>query len=117
MPVGSNIDLGNDSITQGLSAGALDALLVPVTDVSQFKSLALIIKNSAYSGTLLFEGADYDQATWNAVVLYELTNTSRILGSTHTTANNLIYGGPVLYPFFRVRMNPYTSGTALATLQ
>jgi hypothetical protein len=117
MPTGANIDLGNDYLIPGLSAAATDALLVPAMDVSQYKSLILTIKNNAYSGTLLFEWSDEDETTWNAMNLFEVSNTTRVLYSTHTTANGIVYGGPILFPSFRVRMNPYTSGAALATLQ
>jgi len=116
MPSGPNVDLGNDLVVQGLSASSLNAYLVPPTDVTQYKSIMLMIKNNAFVGTLTFQGADYDEATWNEVELFELSNTTQILSSTHTGANNLVYGiSPLIYPMFNVQMTAYTSGEALAT--
>ena len=51
MPSGPNVDLGNDLVVQGLSASSLNAYLVPPTDVTQYKSIMLMIKNNAFVGT------------------------------------------------------------------
>ncbi len=110
---------GNQQVKGGfteqasLSAGSLNADLVPSTDVSAYKSWSLHINANAYSGTLTFQGSN-DNSNWIALDTNELSGSS--LGST-TTSTNVLYTGIVAFRYLRVRMTSYTSGTAQGTLE
>jgi hypothetical protein len=111
---------GNQQVKGGfteqasLSAGSLNADLVPSTDVSAYKWLSLHINANAYSGTLTFQGSN-DNTNWTNVNLYGGTGLNN--AATTTTSTNVIFTGPVFFRYFRVRMTSYTSGTAQGTLE
>jgi hypothetical protein len=96
-----------------LSAGSLNADLVPATDVSAYKWLSLHINANAYSGTLTFQCSN-DNSNW---VNTDLCIAGSATYSTTTTATNVLVHGPVAFRYFRVRMTVYTSGTAQGTLE
>jgi hypothetical protein len=119
MPVGSNVDLGDSLLIPGLSAGSLNADLVPAMDVRNYRWLNLSIGATAYAGSLEFQ-ASFDGTFTDTVdvLLYNLAT----LKSTKAFAvifNDYpdLYGGPIRFPYFRVRMTTYSSGTATATLE
>lgn len=97
----------------GLSASALNADLVPSTDVSAYKWLSLHVSGT-YSGTVSFQASN-DTVNWANVMLMPAGGFSS--GQTSTTSANIIYGAPVQFRFFRVRMTGYTSGTVNGTLE
>lgn len=100
----------------GLTAGSLNADLVPSTDISNTPFVALSILASAYSGTLTFQGSNDNFTTVHAVPLTRMdSTTSGTSGST--SANSLAFGGYVGYRYFRVRMTAYVSGTAQGVLE
>ena len=104
---------GYSSMT-GLTAGALNADLVPSTDVSQYSRLSLQVTGT-WSGTLTSafsnDGVNFVSA---AIIPIDGVNTFTIPRLTFTV--NDIYSIPVRGQFFRCRMTSYTSGTATGTL-
>lgn len=96
-----------------LSAGSLNADLVPSTDVSAYKWLSLHINANAYSGTLTFQCSN-DNTNW---VSLDLSLPSSSTYATTTTSTNVLVHGPVYFRYFRCRMTVYTSGTAQGTLE
>ena len=106
--------MGDFTEMASLSAGSLNADLVPSTDVNAYKWLSLHINGNAYSGTLTFQASN-DNTNWISINL--LGGTSLNNASTTTTSTNALFTGPVYYRYFRVRMTSYTSGTAQGTLQ
>lgn len=96
-----------------LSAGSLNADLVPSTDVSAYKWLSIHINTNAYSGTLSFQGSN-DNSNW-LNVLGTSPNSGGITSTTSST--NILYSIPVVFRYFRIRMTSYTSGTAQGTLE
>jgi hypothetical protein len=116
MPSTSNVD--NDSFIQitGLSAGALNADLVPSTNVSGYKWLSLYIGPDVYSGLLSYH-VSFDETNWIGCLLYDLTYLDGGNSTYTTSAQNIIGGMPIVAPYFRVRMTTYTSGNATAILQ
>ena len=100
------------TVVSGLSANALNADLVPSTDVSAYRWLSLQI-DGTWSGTLSFQGSN-DNTTWFATGLVDVTDTV-ITNRTVTTTNRLVYG-PTNCKYVRVRMTAYSSGSATGTL-
>lgn len=117
-PLSATIDSvatqGTSTELTGLSAGALNADVVPSTDVGAYKWVSLQITGT-FSGTLTFQGSN-DNTTFNSVILQR--SSDNITGTaTNTTATNALWHGPVTYRYLRVRMTAYTSGTANGVLQ
>jgi hypothetical protein len=117
MPVGSNIDLG-DYLTIGeLSAGSLNALLVPETDVSAYKWINVYVDASTYSGTLTFQGR-YPGGAWVAITMYRLGNLDGAHSvSSEDSETSTLFGAPIRFPLFQCKMTVYTSGTATGILE
>lgn len=98
--------------TTGLTAGALNADLVPSTEVSLFKWFQIQILGT-WSGTLAFQGSS-DNSNWVGITAVNVGSTTAIV--TATTVNG-IYSGPLNFKYLRIRMTAYTSGTATGVLE
>ncbi len=96
-----------------LSAGALNADLVPSTDVSGYKTLSLHINTNAYSGTLSFQCSN-DNTNWLSVNMSQPVFGNLV---TTTSGTNLMFWCAVNFRYFRCRMTSYTSGAAQGTLE
>ncbi len=96
-----------------LSAGALNADLVPGTDVSGYKTLSLHINTNAYSGTLSFQCSN-DNTNWLSVNMSQPVFGNLV---TTTSGTNLMFWCAVNFRYFRCRMTSYTSGAAQGTLE
>ena len=107
--------MGNFRELANLSANALNAFLVPTTDVSSFKWLSLHLLSSAFTGTITFQGSN-DGVTFKPVQLFE-GDTLSVNGSSVANASNLIFHGPVYYRYFNVQVTSYSSGTQTAVLE
>jgi hypothetical protein len=90
-----------------LTAGVLNADLVPATDVAQFAIVSVQIAGT-FSGTLTFQGSN-DNATWVSVLL---NNASAASAPATASTGAGLFTGPIPFRYFRVRMTAYTSGTA-----
>jgi hypothetical protein len=106
----TNID--NLSLT-GLSAGALNADLVPSTDVSKYSNVSVQVAGT-FVGTLTFQGSN-DNSTWSAVNIQAITSGTSGVTSALTTTGFVVV--PVFFKYFRVRMTAYTSGSATGAAQ
>lgn len=96
----------------GLSASALNADLVPATDVSSYRFFSLQLVGT-WSGTLTVQCSN-DNANWQIMNTYQSGSGAVIQGAY--TNNQLIFGG--LYTrYLRVRMTGFTSGTAMGILE
>jgi hypothetical protein len=94
-----------------LSAGALNAFLVPAFDVSGYREFTLQISGT-WVGTLTFQGS-LDGIYFYSVLCLPITG-----GVPVTTATvNGLYTGFLGCKYFRVQMTAYTSGPALGTLR
>jgi hypothetical protein len=113
---GDQYILGDFTEQASLSAGSLNADLVPSTDVSNYKWLSLHINANAYSGTLTFQCSN-DNVNWIGITLYKLDTASANNAGTATSLTNVMFAGPTSYRYFRVRMTSYTSGTGQGTLE
>lgn len=92
----------------GLSAGALNALLVPATDVSKYSNVSVQVLGT-FVGTLSFQGSN-DNTSWSPVNMQATTSGTSGVTSTLTTTGFVVV--PVFFKYFRVIMTAYTSGSA-----
>jgi len=116
MPVGSNVDLGLYYKIEGLSAGALNDNLVPEIDVSNYKWITIGIGSGVYVGSLVFERAMDSSGSWEPILMYDMDTLSGLDGDGSSTSDsNITVGTSIWFPWFRVRMQAYTSGTATGT--
>lgn len=98
--------------TSSLTAGSLNADLVPSTDLSNYKGWSIQITGT-WSGTLTFQGSN-DNSTWVTAIAKNVATNSPV-GVGTATANGVLYGN-VQFKYLRIRMTAYTSGTANGTL-
>ena len=97
-----------------LSAGALNADLVPSTDVSNYREVSLQITGT-WSGTFTFQGSN-DNANWGSIVSRNIGQANASAWAVSTTAN-ATFIIPIAFRYLRVRMTSYASGTAQGTLE
>lgn len=93
-----------------LTAGSLNADLVPSTDVSAYKSISVHVTTAA-TGTLTFQCSN-DNSTWATAFVTNPGGGNATIATTVATGNTGVYTGSVYFRYFRVRMTAYTSGTA-----
>lgn len=103
---------GNFTEMAGLSAGSLNADLVPSTDVSAYKWFSLQVTGT-WSGTLTFQGSN-DNTNFVSLYVYQINNITNFTFSY--TANGL-YAAAITCRYLRVRMTIYASGTANGVLE
>ena len=94
-----------------LTAGSLNADLVPSTDVSGYSTFMLQITGT-FVGTLTLQGSN-DNTNFVSVYGTWVGNTQPVAIMTTTG----IISGSCNFRYFRVRMTAYTSGTATGTLE
>lgn len=121
MPIGSNNDTGDVLQISGLSAGALNADLVPSTFVGQYKWISLYLGTDSYNGILEPQVSfnPSDSTSWKTIKMYPMTSldSGDVSAAGFDSVTNAIYGAPVIAPYFRVRMTTYTSDFATGILQ
>lgn len=102
----------------GLSAGSLNADLVPSTDVNAYKWLSLQIIGT-WSGQIQIQGSN-DNTTFYLIPSWFSTSgvnaSSTDQPQSLITSNRLAFA-VVGYRYLRVRMTAYTSGTATGVLE
>lgn len=99
---------GLSSEQSSLTAGSLNADLVPSTDVSSYKWFSIQVVGT-WSGTLTVQGSN-DNTNWVSVVVNSVASTVAT-GSGNITANGISHGA-ISFRFLRIRMTSYVSGTA-----
>lgn len=109
------LDYGNALVITDLLAGALDADLVPAQDVSQYTGISLYIGPDVYSGVLEFQ-ASFDQANWSPITMYSITLLDVEFSGQSTSGMDVSFFCACAFPFFRVRMTSYSSGTATGSI-
>jgi hypothetical protein len=107
-----NIPLRNEARhIPDLTAGALNADLLPSTDVVQYSTVSVHVAGT-FSGTLTFQGSN-DNTNWANTTLQSMGAAA---APTQTTTGVGIWAGSIPFRYFRVRMTVYTSGTATGTV-
>jgi len=94
-----------------LTAGALNADLVPSTDVSGYSTFVLQVVGT-WVGTLTLQGSN-DNTNFVSVYGTWISNTQPVA----VMSTNGVMTGSCNFRYFRVRMTAYTSGTATGTLE
>jgi hypothetical protein len=92
----------------GLSAGSLNADLLPSTDVSNY-AWGSVQVTGTWSGTITFQVSN-DNSNWNSMTWASSGNTTN--SSSSATTGNATYHGPISGRYIRIRMTTYASGTA-----
>lgn len=95
-----------------LSAAALNALILPVTDVSAYKSFSITVSGT-WNGQIVCEGSN-DGANWENVTVYSIYVVNG--GTTHISANST-YAAGIAFRYLRVRVSTYNSGTIDAVVE
>src|SRR5258707_335692 len=106
---------GDFAEQSGLSAGALNADLVPSTDVSAYAWLSLHITAVAVGATITFQASNDNFATQVESVNLARVSSSTTISSTSTTTG--IFEGPVNFRYFRARQTAWTSGSTTGVLE
>lgn len=106
---------GGTAEQSGLTAGSLNAFLVPSTDVSLYKSFSLQIKGT-WSGTISFKGSN-DNSTFVPIAVQTVDAINASGTTVITTTTNNIFIGSILFRYLQVQMTLYTSGTATGVLE
>lgn len=110
---------GDSAEITGLTAGSLNADLLPATDVSGYKALSITV-GGTFSGTLIIQGSN-DGATWSTEQYSfvpannPITNTG-IFASTWSSVG----GDKIVIPthrYLRIRMTSYVSGSATGIVE
>jgi hypothetical protein len=97
-----------------LSAGALNADLVPSTDVTPYRAFSLQVTGT-WAGTISIQASD-DNGTWANLGTTVKDSTQTFLTAGNFTSNGT-FSGPLAHKYLRVRMLAYTSGTANGVLE
>jgi hypothetical protein len=105
-------DLGEQT---GLTVNALNAALVPATDISAYAAWSLHIQGT-WTGILSFQGSDDNNQYVPVFAALQTTSGGVPLVATTTIINGLFFGVRA-YRYLRVIMSSYTSGTATGTLE
>ena len=96
-----------------LTAGSLNADLIPSTDLSGYRWISVQI-TGVFSGTLTFQASN-DNSNF---VNFPLTlSTSTVGGPLVSTTGSGMFYGSFNYRYLRVRMTAYSSGTANGTAE
>lgn len=111
-PTGTLAISGSFTEQASLTAAALNAFLVPATDVSGYKWASLHVTGT-YSGTLTFQASN-DNVNWSVVTG---RRSDTLMTSSTTTGTNQIWSIPLAARYLRVQMTSYSSGTATGTLE
>lgn len=100
------------------TAGALNADVIPSTDVSAFRWISLHLVSGAFSGTITYQGSN-NNTDWASVGMMSVGNTqsSGATTSSFTTTANVLTGCPVTFKHFRARITSYTSGSITGTAE
>jgi hypothetical protein len=110
-PTGTAAVAGTFLEQNALSAGSLNADLVPSTDVSSYRE-AILQTAGAFVGTLTFQGSN-DNITFFGLSVVDLVSNN----STPNSGSASIYLIQTFPRYIRVRMTSYTSGTATGVLE
>lgn len=101
-----------------LSAGALNDLLVPSINVSNFRWFSLGLVGSSHVGQLSWQASQNDFASDpQDMYVYQMGLPSAYYkNATNVGSNTQIFHGPLQADYFRVIMNAWTSGSVTAIL-
>jgi hypothetical protein len=107
-------------LTSNASASALNADVVPSTDLGGLQTITLQLTAGATNATLSFQGCN-DNSSWQAVELHNIVANGGTAGQgTKSSTSNLgatgtgtaTWGGSCPFRYFRARLTAYSSGTA-----
>lgn len=105
--------LGSGSkLITNLSAGALNADLLPSLDVSPYKWWTLQI-NGTYTGVLTWYGSN-DASNWTALLAHQVGNANAYYNNATSVTG--LFECSIEYRYLLIRMTSYTSGTATGLL-
>ena len=104
---------GTNTEQGSLTAGSLNADLMPSTDVSVYKTGVIQVAGT-WSGTLTVQGAN-DNSNWNTITVFNPGSLTSPPASSITGNGHYVFA--IAHKFIRIRMTSYSSGTATGTLE
>lgn len=119
MPLPLSVDRTSFVEVPNLTAGALNALLVPPTDVSDFRWFSLTIIGASHVGQLSWQGSNDNFVNdIQGMYVYQLGLPSAYYqNATNVGSAAQIFHGPFFARYFRVIMNSYSSGSVTGILE
>lgn len=94
------------------TVNGLNTDLIPSTDVSAYKWLSLHITGS-FALTYTFQCSN-DGVNFVSITLYNNANPGYYNGSSYSTATNIVWTGPIIFRYLRIRVTTFTSNASLA---
>jgi len=99
----------------GLTANALNALLLPSMDVSAY-SFFSFHSGTGFSGTYQFQGSN-DNVDFVPFTCFRLDNMSSNNANVQSSGTTQLWGGPLPFRYLQIQVVTYASGTVNGTLE
>lgn len=98
-----------------LTANALNAFLVPITDVSMFKAFSLHVTAMASGGTITFQGSNTtNDADFKSILAVNLSSNASFSPTASSTG---LFAAPIAFRYLRVKQTGWSSGTTTGVLE
>lgn len=115
------VESPNSSLTNPMtfpagSASALNADLIPSTDVGNYKWMSISIQGT-FSATYSFQGSNDNFATTAFPLSFRQISTGVPGDVSSSSSTAIAWQGSVPFRYVRVRITSYTSGTVTSTAQ
>ncbi len=99
----------------GLTASALNAFLLPKTDVSAYKFFSIAITGT-FTAIYQFQGSN-DGVNFIPFTCFRLDNMNGNNANAQSGAGGQIWGGPLPFRYLQVQLVTYTSGVVNAVVE
>lgn len=99
----------------GLTANALNAFLLPKTDVSAYKFFSIVVTGT-FTAVYQFQGSN-DGVNFIPFGCFRLDNMNGNNANVQSGAGGQIWGGPLPFRYLQVQLVAYTSGTVNAVVE
>lgn len=107
---GAALTAGSGQATTSLSAGALNADLIPATDVTGYKS-ATLFTYGTFTATITVQGSNDNFVNHTSTLNIQIVNGSTAALTSGVITTSSMINIPLVTKYLRVRVTAYTSGT------
>jgi len=105
---------GDIQESAGLTANALNAFLLPKTDVSAYKFFSVHITGT-FTAVYQFQGSN-DGTNFIPFTCFRLDNMNGNNANVQSGGTNQLWGGPLPFHYLQIQIVAYTSGTVDGTV-